>query len=478
MPHLISLLITNYLGWSREQSSSSWSNNNNNNKDTHAMGIGPNDVVSVQGQYLYNRDGSRFFMKGIAFPVSVFESYNATAWIGILRQLAALDLEYNTVRVYRMDPSIDYAEFFETAASLGIYVIVPLTGSSGGAILDRGKAAPHCYTADLFEYGRASLENYLRHPNVLAGMLANEVMNNEDSWKAAPCIRAYARDLKLYMRLHAYRRLPLIYAAQHSGIGGAGGDVSTMWLTLNYLTCKSSSISGNTPMATLPSSVDVMGINVESFCSSQESFVFNEDGDAGSYYSLWLGLHQSTVPLVFTEMGCSHSQFDRDNGLGTPGGIRDWRQVSIVLHEMSDTWSGFCAYAYHGNTMFNMFEGGPWRTDPLTPTEDFFNFRDALRHVTNDTRRTRDPPTDFERVISPSCEEVQDQLLSCCGIELYDYSRIPTYAIDLEGSATPDISERQFMWILVAAVAFTVVGVMSVRNRTSLFRRPAYQSIT
>jgi Glucanosyltransferase len=440
--------------------------------------IGPNDIITVQGQYLYNRDGTRFFMKGIAFPVPISTdaaaAYNATAWIGILQQLHALHLDnYNTVRIYRMDPALDYSDFFQAAAALGIYVIVPFTAESGRGVLSRDASAPRgCYSHDLMEYGASCLQNYLQYPNTLAGLVANEVMNSRDSWNAAPCIKAYARDLKLYMKYrlgNRYRPLPLVYAAQHSAIWSNVGNVGTMLLTLNYLTCKSSSSSttsmsnnyddghqhldviSSSPFSSSSSSsssspppIDIFGVNVESWCSSLNSFVFNEDGiTAGSYYSLWLGLHDSTVPLVFTEMGCSHAQFDRDNGRGVgTGGTRDWNDVSVVLHEMSDTWSGFCAYAYHGNAMFNMFAGGPWRgSDPLEPLPDFFNFRDALQREennNNNTQHTRDPPTDYERVNTPTCEQVEEELRSCCNLDLYPYTDIPSFALDeLEGAPPP-----------------------------------------
>jgi Glucanosyltransferase len=443
--------------------------------------IGPNDIITVQGQYLYNRDGTRFFMKGIAFPVSsnIEQPYNATAWIGILQQLHTLHLDhYNTVRIYRMDPSINYSAFFHAAAALGIYIIVPLTAETGPGVLSRDADAPTCYRRALLRYGASCLQNYLQYPNALAGLVANEVMNSRDSWNAAPCIKAYARDLKIYMKFqlgNGYRPLPLIYAAQHSAIWSNVGNVGTMLLTLNYLTCKSSSLSPsndndhhNQQLNVMSSSssssssqsssssssseppIDIFGVNVESWCSSLNTFVFNEDGkSAGSYYSLWLGLHDSTVPLVMTEMGCSHAQFDKDNGRGmVTGGTRDWSDVSVVLHEMSDTWSGFCAYAYHGNAMFNMFTGGPWRgSEPLEPLPDFFNFRDALQREAEDYDRqnnnntqqhfSRDPPLDYERVNAPTCEQVEDALRSCCSLDLYPYTDIPSFALllDVEGAA-------------------------------------------
>jgi len=79
-----------------------------------------------------------------------------------------------------------------------------------------------------------------------------------------------------------------------------------MLLTLNYLTCSDNHNNNNgddTSNSELLSEsspeVDIFGVNIESWCSSRNSFVFADDGkSAGSYYSLWLGLHQSTVPLA------------------------------------------------------------------------------------------------------------------------------------------------------------------------------------
>ncbi|KAL9180496.1 hypothetical protein ACHAXT_010949 [Thalassiosira profunda] len=440
--------------------------------------IGPNDVVTVHGQHLYTSDGARFMMKGIAFPVSAKESYNATAWIGILEQLHSFGLAYNTVRVYEMDPKIDYSEFFAAAASYGVYVIVPLTARAGHGVLSRDASAPKCYKRGLYEYGVAALQNYLQYPNVLGGLLANEVMNTEASWSAAPCIKAYARDLKGVMRRRNMRPLPLIYAAQHSGIGQIG-DVGTMWLTMNYLTC----IGGNGDAPGSSSSIDVFGVNIESWCSSRQSFVRHEDGSAGSYYSLWLGLHQSTVPLVFTEMGCSHMLFDRDNGLHTPEGTRDWGQVGSVLHEMSDTWSGFCAYAYQGNPQFDMFAGGPWRSEVLEPTKDFFNFRDRLREESKAGHSNREPPLDFEKFYAPRCAQVEDELRHCCNIDLYPLSKIRSYEESVSQGRSLEVENAGFIVRHLeplncgVILAMAVGGILYARKRRRRADNSGYEPI-
>jgi len=169
--------------------------------------IGIDDAIHVRGKHLYKRDGTQFTVKGIAFPtppVNYMRSsagYDAKAWLAILHQLRVdLAIDFNTIRLYRINPvQVNYNEFFEGAAQLGIYVIVPLTTANGVGVLDRTLPAPTCYNRNLFAYGASAIVEYLQHPNVLAGMVGNEVMNDEEAWQAAPCIRAYARDLKLFM---------------------------------------------------------------------------------------------------------------------------------------------------------------------------------------------------------------------------------------------------------------------------------------
>ena len=132
--------------------------------------ISSEDTIIVRGRHLYKRDVSLFTIRGIAFPTPPDDgtSYNASSWLDILKQLRSLGLRFNTVRLYRMDPlNVDYSEFIEGAAELGIYIIVPLTSASGDGVLDRTRAAPNCYNKSLFSYGANALKTYLKHPNIL-----------------------------------------------------------------------------------------------------------------------------------------------------------------------------------------------------------------------------------------------------------------------------------------------------------------------
>jgi hypothetical protein len=419
-------------------------------------------TVSVRGRYLYKEDGSRFFMKGIAFPVSYH--YNETAWIHVLRQLKVellLD-EINAVRLYHMDPAVDYSGFFHEAERLKVYVLVPLTAVSGHGVLDRNKPPPACYDQRLYEYGVAALNNYLQYPNALAGIVGNEVMNSLATWSAAPCIKAYVRDLKAYMRHNFCRSLPLMYTAQDAGIGAAVKAHDNVRLTEQYLSCSSSSTSSNPPADDLivssadgeeedaAASIDIFGVNVESWCSSYNTFELNEDGSTGSYYKLWEELHGSTSVLVFAEMGCPRSHYNRDNALADK--TRDWKQIPVVLHEMSDAWSGFCAYAYDGNVEFRLFSGGPWNgRDPLQPTDELTPFRNQLAEA---AARPTNASTIQQLLLGhprrPTCASVEEEMKTCCdyaftdlkGGGLYDYIIIPSYFQETEDLLVRTISEQ------------------------------------
>ena len=233
------------------------------------------DRVIVQGRYLvYEQNPTqRFMMRGMAFPVSIHDRiYNEEGWIAVLKELRQASPYINTLRLYQIHldgGNGDHSNynhkmdgFYQAAAELGFYLLVPLTTASGDGVLDRGKPAPHCYNSKLFRYGAKVLESVREHPNVLGGVLGNEVLNSLKDWPAAPCLLAYARDLK---RLEG-SRLPLMYTTQHDGIGAVVTPAESAELLLHYLTCD---VDRN---ATL----DILGINIESWCSSLQTFERNE----------------------------------------------------------------------------------------------------------------------------------------------------------------------------------------------------------
>ncbi|KAL7438926.1 hypothetical protein ACHAXM_006584 [Skeletonema potamos] len=287
----------------------------------------------------------------------------------------------------------------------------------------------------------------------IGGVVGNEVMNDEASWRAAPCVRSYARNLKLFMDKlvedgAVQRTLPLIYAAQDSSVlGGAENDSDTIVkLTADYLTCAETGkgtivadVAGDEPTHGLQhftenrfgiSPIDIFGINIESWCSSTQDFYYNPDGTIGSYYSLWMALQATSVPVIFSEMGCPHKLFDRDDPLHrTVEGTRDWAQIKYVMNEMSDVWAGFIAYTYDGGgNDFAMFTGGSWDgLSVLQPTQDFWNFKEQLAKLPSDMTPLEQQHRQEQDILPRRCSAVETDFIECCDLRLFNDDKMHTF---------------------------------------------------
>lgn len=290
-------------------------------------------------------------------------------------------------------------------------------------------------------------------------------MDNLNAWVAAPCVKAYLDDLARYgnnvLRHQSYSRrqsFPLLYATQHDSPSAEQLPDEAIKLTFDYLSCINDETSGEYLENTV-----LFGINIESWCSSLQTFEYEENGvDESSYHSLWRTLFKGTktetkmdavtgeitiehlptispeplnVPVVFSEMGCSKYLFNRDNGLQQPSSLsRDWKQIPVVLGEpMSEEMSGFIAYGYDGggNAAFRMMGGGNTRWDgitPLPPSQDYDNFctelpttvraKDVIDGTIGETN------TDFTKI---SCKEISSKLEELWDVELYPIEMMPSY---------------------------------------------------
>jgi hypothetical protein len=321
---------------------------------------------------------------------------------------------------------------------------------AGAGVLDRSLAAPECYRPKLYQYGTKVVDaiitkvddtksgTYQIVPNVLGGVLGNEVMNSLLHWKAAPCILAFARDLKLYMHnkldagrsnnaddLEGRHLLPLVYATQHDGIGAAVTPTQNVQNTLQYLTCRHDDDDYKGIVG-----IDLYGINIESWCSSLQTFAKSEDGAVGTYWELSHDLiNVTSVPIIFSEMGCSRDLFNRDNGL-PPQNARDWKQIEVVEQDMNDLMSGFVAYAYDGPRAFRMTAGGPWDGRNVLPfDEDFYNFFNELNTtVVGSISSTTTISVKFKLSSTKrNCTFVTEMLSKCCGLDLFPVDEIPSY---------------------------------------------------
>lgn len=318
--------------------------------------------VEVQGSHLFV-DKEPFLARGIAFP-NLPDSASVDDWVDVLIRLASLGKNLNLVRLYTY-PSCFwetqegqcFAAFMQAADDLGIYVLAAGTGTTDGYWPISGvTTTQEVYsTGKVLDFGRAVLQR-MNYPNTLAVVIGNEFLG-KNTWTFASALKAYARDLKAYMKMcnednsspskGQMRAIPLMYASNDD----AGDPLDKQ--KAEFLFCEDAAAS-----------IDIFGLNVERWCNSEIDTAYDTIHD-------WVKQGNFPGAFVFSEMGCSESNF----GPGHPG-ARDWAQVANFFTKFPN-FDGFAAYAYWnaGAPDFNMFDGP---TKDATQNQDGQNFFQEL----------------------------------------------------------------------------------------------------
>jgi len=208
--------------------------------------------------------------------------------------------------------------------------------------------------------------------NTLAIVIGNEFMLNPGDFRAASVFKAYARDMKAYMKMcnddeaspshGAMRQIPLMYAARDFG---DKKDAEFM----SYLMCESADVS-----------IDIFGLNIERWC----------DPDATDAYD---GIHKmveaANLPgsFMFSEMGCPQNQVHKAPAgqtcrtLPTLGQCcpRNWNQVPDFFQKFK-MFDGFSAYAYwnSGAPNFNMLDSNKDDAALFDDGKNFFSQVDKV----------------------------------------------------------------------------------------------------
>ncbi|CAJ1453275.1 unnamed protein product, partial [Effrenium voratum] len=366
-----------------------------------------NPIIS-RGNFLYDSvTGKRFFAKGVAYnprnekydksfgpsvvvegwvdrcepgkPEGGYRGYTADVQTDALEDSWAADLEAianmgaNTIRLYNVDPQESHAKFMKKAASLGLYVIVPLTGKDWGFL--PAFPAPDCYTQEIEGYGHVGnnvlafaktlMKEFGQYNNTLMFTAANELAQlDKNGYAAFPCVKAFVRDLHNYQDecKSTMRRVPLIYSDVDTGGGIARKTVA------DYLTCALESEAD---------AVDAYGLNVYSWCDE----TYPGDGkDDNFQYSPYKDIRDDfkdfSVPFIFSEFGCNLG------GMATkcpyPDG-RTWPDVKHFLGEdMGEFMSGAVAFQWsmdkeeYGLTLSPGFLKGQ---DELYLLDNYFNLQ-------------------------------------------------------------------------------------------------------
>ncbi|CAE8712048.1 unnamed protein product [Polarella glacialis] len=245
----------------------------------------------------------------------------------------------NTVRLYNVNPSNSHAKFMNLAASLGIYVLVPLTRMDWGFL--PAFPSPDCYEKVLEGYGHVGVnlltsaklivQEFSKYTNTLMFVVANELpVNDKNGFAAYPCVKSLTRDIHRYQASCAegMRRVPLIYADVDMGAPDRG-------IIAKYMTCE---------LESPDDAVDAYGLNVYSWCD--ENYL-DEHKRVNFRYSPYQAVLDDfggyDKPLLFTEFGCNTGVFE--TACPYPKG-RTWPDVPHMFKEMAEVLSGAIAFEY------------------------------------------------------------------------------------------------------------------------------------
>ncbi|KAI0768590.1 Glucanosyltransferase-domain-containing protein [Trametes elegans] len=289
-----------------------------------AAGVSALPKVTRAGRYLYSEDGTRFFIKGIAYqeqgetstdPNNPFSE--PSTFIDPLTDSSACardvpflqQLGVNAIRVYSVDSSQNHDDCMKALSQAGIYTIIDLALPVNGSI-DRLNPT---WTTSLLNLYLGTIDAFNKYDNVLAYNVGNEVIVDPGAATgAAAFIKAAARDVKSYLKS--------ISSSALVGYAAIDGDDNWVVPLAEYLGCDpTDSNSGD-------SSIDIFGLNNYEFCGDASASAYNgKNGDFAGY----------TVPAYFSEFGCVKQP------------PRLWTEVPIIFSPpMSDIWSGGVAFSY------------------------------------------------------------------------------------------------------------------------------------
>ncbi|POW19949.1 hypothetical protein PSHT_04104 [Puccinia striiformis] len=285
--------------------------------------------ITRMGRYLYDANGKRFYIKGVAFrkpeniqnqgrgvpgqaagfsdplgdinsckhAIKDFKRVSRFLSATIRRDQSMLIL-YRFI--YNYNPEIDHSACMNALDKSGIYVIAdiksPLSGSTN--------IASQHWDVDVLTQYINQIDSLRSFPNLLAFNIGDEFITSSEAVEAGPYIKARVRDVKLYLK--SVNSTALVSYAS------ADGKKFPSELA-RFLSCHSGGPSAE---------LDLFGLNNYRWCgdSSFES----------AYQEIALEFQGLAIAAYFSEFGCL-----------TPGKPRLWNEIPTLFSTlMSDLWSG------------------------------------------------------------------------------------------------------------------------------------------
>ncbi|PLW04550.1 hypothetical protein PCANC_14841 [Puccinia coronata f. sp. avenae] len=313
--------------------------------------------ITRVGRYLYDENGKRFYIKGVAFQKNGNDQYGnrgesaqAVNTIEKLDPLADFNackiaikdfrrLKINTVRVYSYDIEKNHTACMNALERVGIYVIADINPRSANR-------ASQTWDVDLLREYISRIDSLREFPNLLAFNIGNEMIKNSENLEAGPYIKARARDMKTYLK--SVNSTALVSYASADG-KRFPADLA------RFLSCNSGGPSAE---------LDLFGVNNYRWCGFSDF--------QSAYEELTLEFQGSTVAAYFSEFGCL-----------SPGNPRVWTEVPILFSTlMSDLWSGGVAYSYYPTPLgYGLVDYSTKAEGRALRTKDFDNLAQWYRQV-------------------------------------------------------------------------------------------------
>jgi len=275
-------------------------------------------MILSQGTKFFYENGTQFFMNGIAYQEDTAPAGADSGSVTYKDPLAdpaacrrdvplLKQLNTNTIRTYRIDPTKDHSACMKLLDDAGIYVISDLSEP----VLSINRDDP-IWDVNLFQRYKDVVDELAQYPNVIGFFAGNEVSNAKNNTPASAFVKAAVRDTKAYIAQTKDRWL---------GVGYAANDDKDIRVEIaHYFNC------GNQTEA-----IDYWGYNIYSWCGESD---FERSGYKGQvdFFSNY------SVPVFLAEYGCN-----------VPNGAaaRIWQETTALYSDqMTNVFSGGIVYMY------------------------------------------------------------------------------------------------------------------------------------
>lgn len=335
--------------------------------------------MELQGNAFVNPDtGNKFQIIGIDYQINGSAGYNpdngydALSVPQICLRDAALmqTLGVNAIRVYNLNPDLNHDECVSIFNAAGMYMLLDVNSPLVGESLSAWQPWTSYYEAYL-NRTFAMVEAFKNYPNTLGFFSANEVIDKESTIvDVPPYLRAVTRDLRMYVRNHADRHIPVGYSA---------ADVrDVLWDTWNYLQCE---IEGDEEDM---SRIELFGLNSYSWCGES-------DYVRSSFVNLTEGLKTTSVPVFFSEFGCNDIPADRP-----------FTEIGEMYGKnMSGVFSGGLVYEYSQESHeYGLVQ--VYKNNTVQLLQDFVNLSEQYAMLDHDKLQSVKPDSDMPK--PPKCK--------------------------------------------------------------------------